>query len=142
MYSRESDLLLCACTWHTDGLHHDDATIGTCWDADRLDIERAGVIPNAKFMSTDSGREIGNHGSQALAGFCETAYRGPGKPSRSNKGIHRLVIQWVHRFLSTFSSTSSTVPTGIIVSFFFALSGMSGTSFSFISGMRMVLMPA
>ena len=43
--------------------HHDDATIGTCWDADRLDIERAGVIPNAKFMSTDFGREIGNHGS-------------------------------------------------------------------------------
>jgi uncharacterized protein len=63
MYSRQSDLLVYACTWHTDGLHHDDATIGTCWDADRLDIERAGVIPNAKFMSTDSGREIGNHGS-------------------------------------------------------------------------------
>jgi hypothetical protein len=63
MYSRESNLPLCACTWHTDGLHHDDATIGICWDADRLNIEGAGVIPNAKFMSTDSGREIGNHGS-------------------------------------------------------------------------------
>ncbi len=24
-----------ACVWHTDGLHHNDPTIGTCWDADR-----------------------------------------------------------------------------------------------------------
>ncbi len=26
-----------ACTWHTDRHHHEDATIATCWDADRLD---------------------------------------------------------------------------------------------------------
>ena len=59
----DMDLLVYACTWHTEGFHHDDPTIGTCWDADRLDIGRAGVIPNAKFMSTDFGREIANHGN-------------------------------------------------------------------------------
>jgi uncharacterized protein len=31
------ELLRCACEWHTDQRHHDDPTIATCWDADRLD---------------------------------------------------------------------------------------------------------
>jgi uncharacterized protein len=52
-----------ACTWHTDGLHHDDPTIGTCWDADRLDLGRVGITPNKKFMSTAFAREIADHGS-------------------------------------------------------------------------------
>jgi len=56
-------LLQYACTWHTDGLHHDNPTIGTCWDADRLDLGRVGAIPDAAFMSTDFGREVANYGS-------------------------------------------------------------------------------
>ena len=52
-----------ACTWHTDGEHHRDPTIGTCWDADRLDVGRAGVIPEARFMSTAFAREIVAAGS-------------------------------------------------------------------------------
>ena len=56
-------LLRLACTWHTDGLHHDDPTVGTCWDADRLDLGRVGVIPHARFMSTAFGREIAAAGS-------------------------------------------------------------------------------
>ncbi len=52
-----------ACTWHTDGEHHADPTIGTCWDADRLDLNRVGIIPNPKFMSTEFGREIAKFGS-------------------------------------------------------------------------------
>src|SRR6187401_521206 len=31
-------LLHYACVWHTDNQHHDDPTIATCWDADRLDL--------------------------------------------------------------------------------------------------------
>lgn len=56
------ELLHYACTWHTDGHHHDDPTIATCWDADRLDLGRVGIIPSPGFMSTDFGREIADHG--------------------------------------------------------------------------------
>ena len=57
------ELLHYACVWHTDGEHHDDPTIATCWDADRLDLGRVGVIPDPQFMSTDFGREIAAYGS-------------------------------------------------------------------------------
>ncbi len=52
-----------ACVWHTDGRFHEDPTIATCWDADRLDLGRVGIIPDAAFMSTDFGREIATVGS-------------------------------------------------------------------------------
>ena len=57
------ELLHHACTWHTDEVHHSDPTIGTCWDADRLDLGRVGAIPDAHFMSTSFGREIADFGS-------------------------------------------------------------------------------
>jgi uncharacterized protein len=57
------ELLHFACTWHTDRDHADDPTIGTCWDADRLDLGRVGIIPHPKFMSTAFGREIAGTGS-------------------------------------------------------------------------------
>ena len=49
--------------WHTDAEHSDDVTIGTCWDADRLDLGRVGIIPDEAFMSTDFGKEIARKGS-------------------------------------------------------------------------------
>jgi uncharacterized protein len=52
------DLLRYAVRYHTDGLTTDDATIGTCWDADRLDIGRVGIIPTSRYMSTPSGKEM------------------------------------------------------------------------------------
>lgn len=57
------EILQFACVWHTDGYHHDDPTIGTCWDADRLDIGRAGVAPDPSFMSTGFGAEIAKAGT-------------------------------------------------------------------------------
>ena len=56
-------LLVEACNGHTDGFHHDDPTVGTCWDADRLDLGRCGMIPDAQFMSTEFAREIARAGS-------------------------------------------------------------------------------
>ena len=56
------ELLHHACVWHTDGFHHDDPTIGTCWDADRLDLGRVGSKPDPYYMSTDFGAEIAKHG--------------------------------------------------------------------------------
>lgn len=55
--------LVYACIWHTDQDRSDDPTIGTCWDADRLDLGRVGVIPAAGFMSTEFGRQVADAGS-------------------------------------------------------------------------------
>lgn len=55
--------LVYACTWHTDGEFSNDPTIGTCWDADRPDLGRVGMIPSSKFMSTSFGKEVADAGS-------------------------------------------------------------------------------
>ncbi len=52
------DLLETACIWHTETTHHRDPTIGTCWDADRLDLGRVGIIPDPKYMNTVPGRQL------------------------------------------------------------------------------------
>jgi len=57
------ELLTHACIWHTDEHRSEDPTIGTCWDADRLDLGRVGMIPDANFMSTEFGAEIANYGT-------------------------------------------------------------------------------
>jgi len=50
------ELLEYAIRHHTGGQISDDPTIGTCWDADRLDIGRVGIIPHERYMSTEPGR--------------------------------------------------------------------------------------
>lgn len=50
-------LLCLACEGHTDGKVSADPTIGTCWDADRLDLPRVGIIPEPKLLSTAAARE-------------------------------------------------------------------------------------
>jgi uncharacterized protein len=50
------DLLKMACIWHDAGRVSDDPTIGTCWDADRLDLPRVGITPSARLMSTAAGK--------------------------------------------------------------------------------------
>jgi uncharacterized protein len=52
------DLLTEACRGHTSGGCSNNPTIGACWDADRLDLGRAGKIPAAKRMSTTLGKEM------------------------------------------------------------------------------------
>ncbi|HSO62888.1 MAG TPA: HD domain-containing protein [Desulfobacterales bacterium] len=52
------ELLKQAVRYHTSGQTSPDPTIGTCWDADRLDIGRAGITPCAHYMSTDAGKGI------------------------------------------------------------------------------------
>lgn len=56
-------ILQYACIWHADGVTHDDVTIATCWDADRLDLGRVGILPEPKRMCTPFGREIAGAGS-------------------------------------------------------------------------------
>lgn len=57
------ELLRHACVWHTDADSHDNPTIATCWDADRLDLGRVGIVPDERYMSTALGKEIARYGS-------------------------------------------------------------------------------
>lgn len=50
------DRLTAACDGHTDGLVSDDPTVGACWDADRLDLPRVGIQPEARLLSTAAAR--------------------------------------------------------------------------------------
>ena len=52
------ELLMEACAKHNDGEVSEDPTIGVCWDADRLDLLRVGIIPLDKYLSTKAGKEM------------------------------------------------------------------------------------
>jgi uncharacterized protein len=49
-------LLYEACTHHTDGRTEADITVQTCWDADRLDLGRVGMIPAPMKLCTPSAK--------------------------------------------------------------------------------------
>jgi uncharacterized protein len=50
------DLLYTACAGHTDGKTEGDVTVRTSWDADRLDLRRAGIDPYPPRLCTDVAR--------------------------------------------------------------------------------------
>lgn len=50
------DALLHACAEHADGTVSTDRTVGSCWDADRLDLPRVGITPRPELLSTDVAR--------------------------------------------------------------------------------------
>ena len=49
--------LVDACTRHDKGYVSDDPTTGACWDADRLNLWRVGITPEARLLSTWPARE-------------------------------------------------------------------------------------
>lgn len=54
--SEEIELLCDACDRHNDGLTDAEITVQTCWDADRLDLMRAGIQPNPQYLCTSEAR--------------------------------------------------------------------------------------
>jgi uncharacterized protein len=42
-----------ACKHHTESHTHQDLTIQICWDSDRLDLGRVGIMPDPKYLCTD-----------------------------------------------------------------------------------------
>lgn len=50
--------LVYCCTWHDKGHTSTDLEIGTCWDADRLDLPRVGVNPQERYFSTDAAKAM------------------------------------------------------------------------------------
>lgn len=63
-------LLTRACSGHTHAEKSDCSTLGTCWDADRLDLGRVGITPLSHYLFTERGREIADDGDfYLLNGF-------------------------------------------------------------------------
>jgi hypothetical protein len=50
------DLLSYACEQHSVGMVQDHPTVLTCWDAYQLDLWCVGIIPKAKYRSTETAR--------------------------------------------------------------------------------------
>jgi uncharacterized protein len=55
--SARLEILVEACNFHADGKVSRHPTIGTCWDADRLDLARCGICPRPEMLSTELARE-------------------------------------------------------------------------------------
>jgi uncharacterized protein len=50
-------LLRTACADHAKGLIEADVTVQTCWDADRLDLGRVGIVPDPARLCTAAAKE-------------------------------------------------------------------------------------
>lgn len=51
------ELLYAACTEHTHSRTHDDITVCTCFDADRLDLTRVNITPRPDRLCTETARD-------------------------------------------------------------------------------------
>ena len=51
---KQLDTLCYAITHHSGGEVSTDATIQTCWDGDRLDLGRVGIMPSPKYLSDEA----------------------------------------------------------------------------------------
>jgi uncharacterized protein len=51
------DILGYAIRHHSDGLIEADVTVQTCWDADRLDLGRVGIMPRPDRLCTEEARD-------------------------------------------------------------------------------------
>jgi uncharacterized protein len=56
--TEQMDSLVWALVAHDNGKVSRDITVGTCWDADRLDLPRVGIIPDPLLMSTAVGKAM------------------------------------------------------------------------------------
>ena len=55
---KQLEQLVYACSFHSQsGAKSDDITVQTCWDADRLDLWRVGVMPDPFFLNTEKAKE-------------------------------------------------------------------------------------
>jgi len=53
----QMDQLLTACTHHTSLATHPDPTVKACFDADRLDLARVGIMPDPALLCTETARD-------------------------------------------------------------------------------------
>ncbi len=50
-------LLKTACSQHTDGKTDGDLTLRICWDSDRLDLARVGILPDVRYLCTNAAKD-------------------------------------------------------------------------------------
>ena len=50
-------LLETACAYHTDSMTSGDITVQTCWDSDRLDLGRVGIVYDLRYLFTDAAKQ-------------------------------------------------------------------------------------
>ena len=55
--AQELDLLRAACVGHSAGLTEAHRILQVCWDADRLDLGRVGVVPDPELLCTKLARD-------------------------------------------------------------------------------------
>ena len=55
-----------ACKGHTVGERPDCITINTCWDADRLDLARVGIVPSSKYLFNEEAKRIADQGDYGV----------------------------------------------------------------------------
>jgi uncharacterized protein len=53
---KELELLHQACCLHTSASTHEDITVQTCFDSDRLDLGRVGKVPDPDLLCTDAAK--------------------------------------------------------------------------------------
>lgn len=58
---QEIDRLKTACRYHTTKARTNDMTVNVCFDADRLDLLRVGILPDPKKMATPQGAAFAEH---------------------------------------------------------------------------------
>ncbi len=80
----EKKLLMLACHDHSKGFIEADMTVGTCWDADRLDLGRGGQRPNTRKLCTEVAKQ---------PDFFEQAYQRAIYQHRSQSNI-AIVQKW------------------------------------------------
>ena len=54
---QEFEQLYEACLYHTDGRTDAEITVQACWDADRLDLGRVGLVPDLRFLCTSVAKD-------------------------------------------------------------------------------------
>jgi uncharacterized protein len=54
LHPKQLDQLCFALKHHSGGDVSIDATIQTCWDSDRLDLGRVGIIPSPRYLSDEA----------------------------------------------------------------------------------------
>ena len=55
----DMEMLKYACAHHTDGGREGNITVQVCWDADRLDLGRVNIRPQARYLCTSVAQDPG-----------------------------------------------------------------------------------
>jgi uncharacterized protein len=50
--------LVTACRYHTSATFAAAVTVQACWDADRLDLSRVGVLPDPRYLNTEAAQDM------------------------------------------------------------------------------------